>query len=194
MRILGVVFGEGSLRMPRSPFFWMCQTLAVSVVAVTLGVVHGHAAPAPPQLRGKTVTASYSTSLLAKADKTGKVFKGGRSTKLTIYISGEGRMFVRRHTINSAKQTGAFESDPGKTPYHFEGGALVARTALVSGAVQTTIMFSPDYRSCTISVIIGQPQVGQRRWHDDINGEMYTAVSSTTISGESCSIAEGNGL
>jgi hypothetical protein len=169
-------------------------SLALSLAAMLTGTYELNAAEVPPQLHGKTITASYSGSQQAINDETGKAITAARSTAVTVYISNKGHIFLRRTAINNTNRAGKFESGPESTPFHFEGGALVARVSQLSGAVQVSIKFSPDFQSCTISVINGHTQGGQFKWRSDLNGKTYTSLSSAQFSDERCAIASGNGL
>ena len=165
-------------------------TSALAVAAISIGIGTCKADDVPAGLLGKTLSVSYAESLQAKDESTGKTITAARSSNLTIYVSSQGRIFVRRNALNNANQQGKFEEAPGSEPYQYRDGMLVAEFHQLSGGGQSTIKISPDFQSCTISV----SYAASRRWRSDINGKTFTALGPTQISGEKCSIATGNGL
>jgi hypothetical protein len=168
----------------------LCLALALLVI----GLVPCNADGVPRQLRGKTISASWTESSLIQADGEDKPAAASRTTTQTIYLSSEGRIFVRSEIVTSGQQKAKFEQNPQKTPSHFQNGAIVARVGQVNGAAQKTIRFSPDFQLCTVSVIDGRPQSGSRRYRSEVDGRTYTVLGATTVSNERCSIAAGNGL
>jgi hypothetical protein len=168
--------------------------LALSVAITLLGTIASVAEGAPPQLLGKTITASWNESAEVRADGDDKVVGGSRTTTLTIYISSQGRIFVRRHVAVSGGQRTMSENAPGESVNHFEKGALVSRTGQINGAFERIIRFSPDFQTCTVSAIAGRPQGSQRRYRSEVDGRTYTVLGPTTVANERCSIAAGNAL
>src|ERR1700739_3276354 len=142
----------GSICRPPSLF------LALSIATTFLGTIASNAEGAPPQLRDKTITTSFNESSVLKADGDDKVVGASRATTQTIYISSQGRIFIRRFVAVAGGQKKMFENGPGENSNHFEKGALVSRVGQINGAFHKIIRFSPDFRTCTVSVIDGRPQ------------------------------------
>ena len=152
-------------------------------------------ADAPRQLYNKTIQISWSVAV-AETAPDGQKKNISIAVYRTVYVSTAGRMFERgsRSTNKRTKQT---ENAPGATVnaggeatgLRFEGNRLVGNTAFAQGARRFVATFDPGFSSCTVSVIIGREAGGLKR--KGVDGVMYT-INSTSASGESCSIREGN--
>jgi hypothetical protein len=84
-----------------------CLTLGLSGAVIPIGISTCKADDIPSGLFGKTISISYAESLQAKDDATGKTVRAARSTNLTIYISSQGRIFLRRNAVNNANEQGS---------------------------------------------------------------------------------------
>jgi hypothetical protein len=155
-------------------------------------VSFGPAEAAPQKLFNKTVTASYVYNATWRAPE-GKTFDRQYSFAVTSYISSTGRLF-ERWTRNGGSQ----DFDPGASSNkqgeqrnaHFEGNKLVSVTAYVAGATSVVISFDPAFSSCTIDVVTGKDSSGTIK-RKGRNGIVYE-MTSHSVSGNSCSIREGN--
>jgi len=166
--------------------------LAIAPLAAMITVASG----APQQMQNKTVTVSWSVENTLVAPN-GKVFTPTIHQERVMYVSSTGRIFVKA-TYNSPRGGGSAEIAPGaQTPaggardVRIEGGKIVAMAALKDGAAgRIVISFDQSYSTCTLDVTIGRsgsgPQV--RRGPDG----MPLEVRSQRVSGQTCSVREGN--
>jgi len=176
---------------------------AIAALAISAGAVCGHgvahAAGAPPALFNKTISLSWSQSIVQRSDD-GRTVTPTVNHRRTIYISSQGRIFTRAvRSINNRQFSGSKTGQlaPGDTRGYaggavsvaFQGGELVGTQAHVSGAGQFRASFDSAFTSCKVRLIYGRSG-GNMRWKG-LDGRMYEALSSTA-SGESCSIANGN--
>jgi hypothetical protein len=153
------------------------------------------AASAPPQIQNKTVTASWIVDYTFVAP-SGRVFAQTVVSRRVVYVSTAGRIFVRQ-SYDTSRGSESAETGPGeKTPdggardVRFEGGKIVAMAAISGGmAGRMVISFNQNYSSCSVDATIGRsgggPPVMRRRG-------VLLEVKSHSISGQSCSVREGN--
>jgi hypothetical protein len=154
------------------------------------------AADAPPQLRNKTVTASWSVNNTFVAPN-GKVFTPTVSQSRTIYVSSAGRFFVKG-SVSSRNGSESHEVAPGdRTPagtarsMSFEGGKIVGMAVLKTGAAgRMVISFDQGYSTCSVDVMVGRP--GTNPLIVRAPNGVPLEVRSQIISGQSCSISDGN--
>ncbi len=154
-------------------------------------------AQAPRQLYNKTVAFSF-TSNSVQRDPAGSVHNVSTAINYTFYISSAGRIFERssRSPSGGKSQTGQFGPDSkavtkiGETHnVHFEGNKLVSLRAFAVGASRMVISFDPGFTSCSVSVQNAKENgVIKRKGTDGVVREFL----SITISGETCSVREGN--
>ena len=115
-----------------------------------------------------------------------------RNVQRTVYVSTQGRVFVR-----AARQAGrnseTKERGPGEGGLRFAGNNLVGVMGLISGASQLVVSFDPGFQSCTTNVIMGAENGKPITWKG-LNGKQMTAVGRPTVSGQTCSIRDGNAL
>jgi hypothetical protein len=151
---------------------------------------------APNALRGKSVTASWTENRMQRAAGQENFRPKSVPQTLQIYISSEGRTFERR-TGSGARRSGSKEGVGGGTVARnsrstFQGHALILAGALRQGARQVRIEFSPDFSSCSTKVIVGHA-AGEKliKGRSMISGNRLE-FELMGISGESCSIQNGN--
>lgn len=72
----------------------------------------------------------------------------------------------------------------------FQGGRLIAIANRGGGAGRTIVSFDPGFSSCTVDVQYGKPE-GQSVTRRGPRGGTLELIS-TSYSGQSCSIADGN--
>jgi hypothetical protein len=151
-------------------------------------------AAAPAAAYNKTITISY-TSSGTRIDSLGK--SAGYSSQVTriIYVSSNGRLFMRHIATSMAKgrrqRGGDFEPGGGRGgSFAFQGNRLVGTIVMAAGAIQMTATFDPSFTSCTATVVEGRTAGGAIRRRAP-SGEMVeiTSVSNST---PSCSIQSGN--
>lgn len=147
------------------------------------------------QIQNKTITASWLVENTFVAPN-GRVFTPTVQQRV-IYVSSTGRVFVKAtfvspHGSRSAEVApGENTPDGGARDVRIEGGKIVAMAALQGGAAgRMVISFDQSYSTCTVEVIIGRSGRGPLvRWGP---GGVPLEVRSQSISGQSCSVREGN--
>jgi hypothetical protein len=159
-----------------------------------------HAQSAPTGLRGKSVIVSWieDRSLRAVGEAT---FRQNRATfSRSIYISTEGRPFVRT-TVTPGRRTGSAEA-VGEGGRSFAGGALEVRfqgrilimttTMTAGGARRLTVEFADGFDSCTARVVTAK-ETGAKviRGKSLVTGRPME-VQSVTASGATCTVRSGN--
>lgn len=151
----------------------------------------GIALAVPAQLYNKTVTVSATISVNAVADD-GTSVNRPRTVQRIIYISTKGRLFVRVERQVGKRSTSA-ERGPEVTSkaFRFEGSKLVGVLKFPSGAAQMVISFDSGFTSCSTSMLFGREN-GQGIRFRGLNGKMYTQQGAFNVSGQSCSIRDGN--
>ena len=169
----------------------LVQTICCMIALISPSV----AAEAPARLWGKTITASYISSTPFKSSEGTGV--GSRTVARLIYISTEGRIFVRAThrgiTKNGLVGGMVRETEPGQGNWEFAGDSLVTSSQTLSGAVRVEIRFDPSFQSCSISGVIGHESGQTYKWRG-LNGRQYEAAGPGRISGGQCSIRSGNAL
>ncbi len=161
------------------------------VTAAALSLLSLPAVAAPAGALNKTVRASFSYSAPAKGSD-GSTISGTRQVQRTVYVSSQGRIF-NRHNEQEGRNTVARERGPGVTNMRFNGNSIIGVHQHASGAARMVINFSADFRSCTIDVVVGG-EGGKPVQFKGLNGVMYTTTGKPQISGQSCSVSEGNAL
>lgn len=160
------------------------------------------AAGAPPQLHNKSILLSWSTQVV-QTGRDGRVITPTLAQQRTIYISSQGRIFVRSgRSINNRKFSGSKTGEAGPDDSRgyageargmsFQGNTLIGTQTYASGAGQIRITFDPGFSSCTMVAVEGKSASGPIRIKG-LDGQMYERTSSTS-SGYSCSIRDGNAL
>jgi hypothetical protein len=174
---------------------WKNASTSAGCGFLLLIVMGSFASSAPPQIQNKTVTASWSVDYTFIAP-SGRIFAQTVSSQRVVYVSSAGRIFVRQ-SYNTPRGSESAETGPGeKTPdggardVRFEGGKIVAMAAIPGGmAGRMVISFNQSYSTCTVDVTIGRsgrgPPVMRR-------GGVLLEVKSRSISGQNCSVREGN--
>ena len=168
---------------------------SVSFAAAFFAVVFSTPAmadAAPRQLLNKTVRVSFTvTNTLRRPD--GRTVTGGTSAVLLFYVSSAGRIFVKRMAGGRSGEAGPGEATTNAgvaRSASFQGGRLIAIANRGGGAGRTIVSFDPGYASCTVNVQYGKPE-GQAVTRRGPRGGILELIS-TSYSGQSCSIAEGN--
>jgi hypothetical protein len=150
------------------------------------------AASVPAAAMNKTITISFTaTGNATSPDGQTKGFN--TSVVRTIYVSGQGRLFMRHSGSNGrASRSGEFapgDARAGTSSFHFQGNRLVGVIPYAMGARQITATFDSGFSSCTASIIEGHAAgVIQRKGP---NGVMYKITGASTTA-PSCSIRSGN--
>jgi hypothetical protein len=173
----------------------MNELMKAFVLPVTaLVLMNSLASAASQQIQNKTITASWSVTNTLVAP-TGKTFTISVRHQRIIYVSSVGRIFVKS-SFSGPRGGNSAELTPGATTafgrarnVSLQNGRLVGVAELDGGrAGRMEIRFDQTLSSCTANVIVGRSAgkvIIQRRG-------MTLEVLSHSISGESCSIRDGN--
>jgi hypothetical protein len=108
------------------------------------------------------------------------------------YISSLGRIFSRTESTRlRGRLSKTVDKDPQQTEFRYQNGALVGTFLSISGAIRITINFDSAFQSCNVDVLHGKDSGKPFKW-TSLSGEIYEAQGAMTISGQSCSIRDGN--
>lgn len=176
--------------------FRIALTFTASLIGLSLNLpAQLLAAEAPPPLRNRTITMSWSTSGSGRSDAGQQKSFTNINTR-RVYISTVGRPFLRVQ-LTSTKKSGTsrgLDVGPGERSgrggVRFEGNRLIGTEVFSSGARQYIATFDSSFVSCTLNVLDARSggEAIRRRGPD---GAMYTLGPVTTGS-PSCSIQSGN--
>jgi hypothetical protein len=148
---------------------------------------------APPPLRNKTLSVSWTTERTIRAPN-GRERHSAFTVNRTIYVSSAGRFFVKVSVAARAGEAGPGDKQPhgGARDVTFTGGKIVgfAERGKGAGAGRMIISFDPSYSSCTVNVSFGT-QPGKHLSFRTRNG-MQAEVLDFHFSGQHCSIRSGN--
>lgn len=153
---------------------------------------------APAQLLNKTVSLRWTNSYQQRApdgQEMGRQIASGR----TIYISSAGRLFERTTRSSDGGMKRRSDLGPGETQsaggvsksVRWAGDRLVGSVQFESGAAQYSVSFGAGFSSCSVDVVYGRSGGNMRM--KGLDGRIYEILSST-VSGQSCSVSDGNAL
>ena len=169
-------------------------TKAFILPVVVLVLTNSFASASPQQIQNKTITASWSLNNTLVAPN-GKTVTGSVHQQRIIYVSSTGRIFVKA-SFSGPRGNNSAELAPGAPAaggrarnVSLQNGRLVGIAELDGGrAGRMEIRFDQSFSSCTVSVIVGRSTgkvIIQRHG-------MTLEIVSQRVSGESCSIRDGN--
>lgn len=158
----------------------------------------------PPELLGKSVTVVWTASHELRND-LGQTYSTGSNNDLRIYISTAGRAFTKFRTEGIARNNrgmvwenrqapdGSASSDLQKLSVHFEGGALVADSLMMTGARRFSITFDPSYSNCKLRVMWGKERgVPIRQRSIFYSNRTVELLSAKPAGPANCSVTLGN--
>jgi hypothetical protein len=150
-----------------------------------------HAESVPPQLRNKTVSASWimqRTVMTPRGERQSPQIPISR----TIYISSAGRFFVKASRNSHDAEVAPGDKTPrgGARDMRFSGGTIVGMAQFGAAAGRMIISFDPGYSSCNVQITYGKPN-GQRATFRNRRG-LEIEVLDVRYSGQTCSIRDGN--
>jgi hypothetical protein len=162
-----------------------------------------HASAAPDALKGKTITISWTES---RQEKLGSLDSEMRRTtvnfSLKTYVSETGRAFTRMNRIFGNGPNGSSKADQGPADRNslgsagavsFSGQRMVITRSFASGARQVSAVFDSGFAGCQAQIIAGKQGSAGYMLMTSMHGEKEYMFSSS-VSGESCSVAAGNGV
>ncbi len=175
------------------------------------------AAAFPAPLLGKSVVVTWTTDRQQVFEGESTPVYRQNNYQLSVYISSIGRAFNKMHVNSSGGghgrgggghgrgrygfgNTGDSEQGPGDRQsstggsrvVHFEGGALLVESQMISGALRVAVNFDAGYGSCTARVIFGKENgVQPMRARSMISGRRFEVVSLQN-SAPNCAVSAGN--
>ncbi|MEA3092673.1 MAG: hypothetical protein QOJ04_4015 [Caballeronia sp.] len=167
-----------------------CISRATALALAATFIDATSAGAAPPQVMNKTISVSFSIKIPARGSDGSA--PGTRQVTRLIYVSSQGRLFMR--SMRSTRKFGdTKERSPerGTGTLRFVGNRLVGVLPMQSGASQLSVSFDPSYQSCTAEMIMGAESGKAIVWKG-LNGVTYTSTGKPSVSGLSCSIQQGN--
>lgn len=174
------------------------------IVAVALALLSANAAcaQAPAQLRGKSVTASWTEEREQRLGGEKEFSSRSVPQTLDVYISSEGRVFAKRTAMGTGgsgkrpRGTGSRESVSGEAAgnqaAHVSGRTLIVTNQMAGGARMARIEFSQDFSSCTTNVILGREGANTIARSRSLVSGAPLEIKSAKVTGTSCSIQNGN--
>jgi hypothetical protein len=186
----------------------MICRVAGAFFALTSLSVATHAESAPRELYGKSVEVAWTESFIGKRTTDSNTLSIGSAYRVSIYVSGAGRSFVRvsragyggssyhikaggNGGISFAPTESGPEDSSGTRGDHvtFEGHSIVVYREFESGARRILIDVS-DATTCKASVVNGK-LAGQRAMRQML-GRGIMEITSLQVGTVSCSMREGN--
>jgi hypothetical protein len=154
---------------------------------------------APQQLLGKSIILRWTVNVVNKGED-GQIHSGPIHYERLAYVSEAGRVFVR-DVANTGQATRLRETSPGMNQSRagylheaqFVGTSLVIIVSYVQGASRQTVSFNANYRACTASFVFAKEGGKPFRWLSMPDLQPRELLSST-VSGSTCSITDGNVL
>ena len=166
---------------------------AIGLIGVCLLPSPLWAGNAPPQLRDKTISVSWTTDRTFRMPN-GRERHSSFTVNRTIYVSNAGRFFVKVSVAARDREAAPGDRQPngGARDVTFTGGKIVgfAERGQGAGAGRMIISFDPGYSSCSVDVSFGT-QAGKHMSFRNRKG-MQVEVLDFRFSGQSCSIRNGN--
>jgi hypothetical protein len=174
--------------------------LLVAGFAILQMTVECRAQLAPRELREKSIVLNWSE------DRTMKPIFGSasgneRTTRfnatINLYVSNQGRVFstFKRTSGRLVYDDSNQISGTGKSLllWRFQDGALVADQAFARGARRVAIIFSDQFKSCSIKVIYGKEGGTEPIIFDGTapGSPQYEAIDQKMIS-TGCTVRQGN--
>jgi hypothetical protein len=159
------------------------------------------AAEAPSQLLGKTVVMGWNEYRVQRCDD-GEMKRGHTVSSLLVYVSENGRLFTRLNRRGGGGRSNGNDVDPeggnrrdgtgasSNLATSFEGEHLVIQNAMRSGARRIQTTFEAGFTGCSLQIRFGKEGEGEIR-HRTMDGKMCNIIS-TDISGNACSVRNGN--
>jgi hypothetical protein len=172
------------------------RTIILSLLTILLGVSAASAGGAPAHLRGKSVIASWTEQRLQRLGGIGEFTGRSYFQQLNVYISSEGRLFVRRtifRRFKSADQNSVSSNEQGPQKTSITGRSLAVTWHFGSGGLRLArIEFSPDFSSCTANVIMGRENgTAIARGRSLFSGDKVE-IKEAHVTNTNCSMREGN--
>lgn len=165
----------------------------VAAFMIVMTTPHLVLAAAPVGLLNKSIHISYA---LMRPGRTtsGFLVKHPRVVSWTVYVSSAGRVFGKVHQSNG-HQTYDREHGPdahsSAQDFQIVGSKLIHDAKVGNHATRWIVSFDNTFTSCNLQVIPGVEPGTTATW-TGLNGKKYVATGPAIVSGEHCSIQDGN--
>jgi hypothetical protein len=159
---------------------------------------------APPQLLGKSITATWDVTRVRRNLQNGDVKEISHHDVLNIYISGRGRIFnqmIDRRTDRHARDRNVHVKErvtasgtaleDKKRQWRFEGNTLAGHKMFDRGAQRIAIAFDDAFTRCSTSVTFGKPE-GAGAIIQTSRSRKQFEILSIRVSSTSCTIKQSN--
>lgn len=174
----------------------MFKLVAALVALTLLAPSFARAAPAPTQLRGKSITVNWTENRVQRNVGEASFRSVAGNHQFNIYISSAGRIFSRltsttRAGTGSADEVGG-NSGAKRTPV-FSGQSLtVFIPSRGSGVRRLTVNFDGGFGSCTAAVIRARPEGAAIMTGTSIITGRALEIQSVSVGAASCTTQNGN--
>ena len=176
-----------------------CRMLA-SVFLISLSAASTTVAATPAQVMNKSVEMNWRETRTDKVLWSGKISQFAIQTKLTLYISSNGRVFSdMNRSGNISRQVGDEKPKGNNTltwkikNWHFEGRTLVGLQGFgPNGARRIAIEFNESYRTCRATIQSGRAATAKTTIATYMNTGEKAEVLAEEIQPPTCSVREGN--
>lgn len=180
------------------------RSIPVFLSFVIFASVPASAAPAPDSLKGRTITIAWTENRQEKFDSLDSPMVSVTvSFRLQVYVSETGRAFTRMsRTTSSGQGRRARNHSADQSPVDknslgsageatFSGQQLTVTRKWGSGARQVSAAFESSFSSCRARIVVGKEGGSGYLKGKSMSGRTEYLFSSS-VSGETCSIAAGN--
>jgi len=174
---------------------WVFAAEAGLIVTVALLAFFSPASAAnvPQQLRGKSITLSWTDNRVEKILDRGDTVSGTQTNNVKLYVGDRGTVFsqfersVGRGVTEKKDVSGSAQT----LHWHAEGNTLVGDRLFKSGAVRVSISFDGSFSTCSISVVHGK-QGGAPIRYTNLAGTHHNELVSINVVSTSCTVSSGN--
>jgi hypothetical protein len=159
--------------------------------------ITGPADAAPAQLRGKSITLSWTEQRVERNPATQQQRSVGTPFTFIVYVSTADRAFSRLTAGNTGSSDQGGGSKDAKAfatrVVNFAGQRMTASNTFIGGgARQIAVTFDAGFSGCTGNVIIGRSGSGPIK--QKLMSGAVIELLSASVGSVSCSVSSGNAL
>jgi hypothetical protein len=174
------------------------SSVQIALLCATFAVTAAHSAGAPAQLRGKTISLSWSDNRIERVIASGAERSVAQTSTVKVYVGTEGRFFTQiGRFASSGRHTNALdvkEVSGGNTVlnWHVDGSNLTADQKLARGARRLIVTFDSGFSSCSLRVQHGKEAGLAAIQYRTYNTREPVELASINVTSTNCSVAAGN--
>ncbi len=158
-----------------------------------------HAAEAPPQLRGNSIVVRWNEDRIQRHVGEPNFYPVAASHVLSIYVSGEGRVFTRQVNTTRAGSGGGDQvaglgkpDVPQRVP-DFDGRTMYVYLPFNKGGMRrATIEFEADYKTCKARVALAREEGATEVLAFSPITKKMVEFKSVKTSTQTCTLRTGN--